>query len=453
MESLRSPAVAPSEDARLSKLWQSARQRAAGVAAVLVCGLLVTTFARPRVQGDGLVYYTFLRKLVGENIHGAYAYQPGSAYWNAPFYLVGRATGRPGISIAVASFVAGLLTLLLARRLLAGLGLPHGWALVTIALIGTPLWYYVVFEPSYTHVVDGLVFTAAATALGVALREGRGTWAVAAGACVGFLPCVRYANVFVVPFLLAPLVLRDRRLGLIACFSAVVSGAIAFSVPLLAGIRYGEPPPPPSSPVDRGSLFSFDPTAPFKMLFSLHRGLFLWTPLTFVAAAGYVLWLRRDRLNRSYLLSLAGASLALVVGYSGWGRWWDGGFSFSERFLASLFPIFVIGAAALVRQYSLRGLALVAGAAGASLLIGLTFAYGYKGQHQVNGVDTILRLYVKGDRTLPGMARQVGVHARDRWEAILGARRHDRRSRGLMRRPSASLAGADRPPNGPLISS
>jgi hypothetical protein len=159
------------------------------------------------------------------------------------------------------------------------------------------------------------------------------------------------------------------------------------------------------------------------MLFSVQRGLFLWTPLTFVTVVGYLVWLRRDPLNRSFLVSVGGGGLALVVGYAGWGNLWPAGFSFSERYLASLFPIFVIGAAAIVRIYSWRGIALIAGTSCVSLVIGLTFAYGYKGQNAANGIDTILRLYVKGDRTLPGIARQVGVHGRDRWETIFAGGR------------------------------
>lgn len=410
MELLKRPAVVLADDLRPGGERDTLRRkRAVGVAGVLASGLVAMTFARPRIQGDGLVYYAFMRKLLGENVKGAFAYQPGLAYWNAPFYLVGRAIGKPEVSIAVASYVACLLTLFLARRLLIGLGLPYGWVLLAVALIGTPLWYYVLFEPSYTHVLDGLVFTAAATALGAALRVGRGRWAVAAGACAGFLPSVRYANVFVVPFLIAPLILRNRRLGSIACVSALTAGMLAFAVPILAGVHYGKPD---------SSTVSIDPTAPFKMLFSVQRGLFLWTPLTFVTVVGYLAWLRRDPLNRSFLVSVGGGGLALVVGYAGWGNLWPAGFSFSERYLASLFPIFVIGAAAIVRLYSWRGIALIAGTSCVSLVIGFTFAYGYKGQNAANGVDTILRLYVNGDRTLPGIARQVGVHARDRWETI-----------------------------------
>jgi hypothetical protein len=419
MESLKGSVVAPSHDAGLSGPDRLAGRLLIGATAVLLSALVVMTFARPRVKGDGLVYYAFLRKLLGENVRGAFAYQPGTAYWNAPFYLVGRAIGKPGVSIAVASYVACLLTVWFGRQLLAGLGLPHGWLLTAVALIGTPLWYYVVFEPSYTHAADGLVFTVAALALQTVLRERRVAWAITAGACAGFLPAVRYANVFVVPFLVGALLLKDRRLGSIASVSAIATGALAFSVPLLAGIPYGTQAGPSSS-ASGGSLISFDPTVPFKMLFSLHRGLFLWTPLTLVAAVGYLIWLRRDPLHRFFLVSLGGAAVALVACYAGWGRWWDAGDSFSERFLASLFPIFLIGAAALVRLYSLRGIAVVAVAACVSLLIGLTFAYGYKGVNQTKGVDTIFRLYVTGDRTLPGIARTAGVHARDRWEAILG---------------------------------
>ena len=41
-------------------------------------------------------------------------------------------------------------------------------------------------------------------------------------------------------------------------------------------------------------MAKFDPRVPFKMLFTLKRGLFLWTPLTAFAVVGFVLLARRD---------------------------------------------------------------------------------------------------------------------------------------------------------------
>ena len=55
----------------------------------------------------------------------------------------------------------------------------------------------------------------------------------------------------------------------------------------------------------------FDLRVPAKMLFSLQRGLFLWTPLTLLASIGFALLLRSRRDRRPYLWGLAVSALCL----------------------------------------------------------------------------------------------------------------------------------------------
>ena len=56
-------------------------------------GLFALTFSLFQAKGDALVYYNLLRKFFGEEPDFAYAYQFGSAVWNAPFFLVGKSFG------------------------------------------------------------------------------------------------------------------------------------------------------------------------------------------------------------------------------------------------------------------------------------------------------------------------------------------------------------------------
>src|SRR4029079_1527970 len=102
-------------------------------------------------------------------------------------------------------------------------------------------------------------------------------------------------------------------------------------------------------PVLRQTDFSV--TARLKMLFTLHRGLFVFTPLTFFATVGFVLLLRRDRRNRPFLLTLGVSAAALLLIHSFWGKLWDGGGSFSQRFLTALFPFFLVGTAEFIRRW------------------------------------------------------------------------------------------------------
>jgi hypothetical protein len=132
--------------------------------------VLLAAFAPFTVSGDGVVYYDFTRRLLGDDVPGI-AYQTGVGLWNAPFYLFGRLLGLPlgdqtddtfvDPSITIAAALAMLMTLVAADRLLRELSLPRVTVIV-FALLGTPLWYYGVYQPSYTHVVDALCLTVAA---------------------------------------------------------------------------------------------------------------------------------------------------------------------------------------------------------------------------------------------------------------------------------------------------
>ncbi len=108
--------------------------------------------------------------------------------------------------------------------------------------------------------------------------------------------------------------------------TAVVGATCILSLPLLLGIPYGLPPQEAAAGnaggrarrrcsrrhdrscsraarepvsvgggVDNLSSFKIDFAAPAKMLFTLKRGLFVWTPLTFFGVVGFLLLLHRDR--------------------------------------------------------------------------------------------------------------------------------------------------------------
>jgi hypothetical protein len=225
---------------------------------------------------------------------------------------------------------------------------------------------------------------------------------------------VRYANAALLPGMLLPLALRDRGDALRAAGAAAVCAAAAFAVPLLAGIDFANPGEnDPTEPPREHLLVSLDLLAPLRMLVSLHRGLFLWTPLTALGVAGFVLLLRRVR--RRELAGIGVAALSLLLVHIAWGRWWDGGWSFSQRFLTSLFPVFLLGLAELVRRRADAAYALGAVCAAWSVFVGLNHYYGFAGANRHSSLDDVVHLYTSGDRTPVGLARIVGGHVRDRW--------------------------------------
>src|SRR6186997_334904 len=57
--------------------------------------LFALTFDRPRIHDDGTLYFNFVRRLFGADVV-AQAYQFGSAFWTAPFYLVSQLVASRG---------------------------------------------------------------------------------------------------------------------------------------------------------------------------------------------------------------------------------------------------------------------------------------------------------------------------------------------------------------------
>jgi hypothetical protein len=355
------------------------------------------------VTGDGIVYYRFLQRLFGEHPPHPFAYQFGTALWNAPFWLVGVAVGSPEGAIAVGAQGALLVTAVLCVLLLRRLELPaNGW-LVLLALFGTPLWYYTVFAPAYSHAVDALVVTG----LVLALVTRSSPWLI--GALIGGAILTRYANGVWLPAALLPFaVRREWRRGLEAAASCVGVLIVGFLIPIVRGIPFGnpglhDPTEPPRHQLDA----QVDLLAPVKMLFSLHRGLFLWTPLTLLGVVGFVIVMRQRRELELYAVALG--SLLLLLVYAAWGRWWDGGFSFSARYLACLLPVYLIGIAELVRRSRLTYVVAVACVIW-SVFLGLNHHYGFEG---IDGHKSVVEI-ARG-RSPDQIVRIVVDHVRGRF--------------------------------------
>ena len=407
-------------------------------------GAFVLTFVHFQITGDGLVYFNLLRRYFGEQPDFAFAYQFGSDLWNLPFFLAGKGLSEifgatpqafhvslEEISITVATQAAFVLTLYLGWRLLRELDLPAGPAVLFLTTFGSPLFYYVVFEPAMKHAVDTLVMTAAALVVLRVYRCGTDRQAIALGALVGLSVNIRYANL---PFFLAVacgFALYKRRALAVSAVTALIVGPTIFALPALRGISYYQPSYFPKSAVRRialgehpliagtsNPLNGFDPTIPFKMLFSDHRGLFVWTPLTAFAVIGFVLLLRaaRNDSRKPFLWTLLAASTALVVGHAIWGQW-DGGFSYSTRFLTALFPFFLVGVAELRRRYGAAVYLALAVCVAWSLLLGFIRVVGYDGINASQSATDIARVFA---RTPGAFQRKVDKRATERWRYLWG---------------------------------
>ncbi len=438
----------------------AARFLTAPTAVVLLLYLLtVASLGSYSINNDSAVYFDFMRRLVGLPATAPPTAQFGSAVFTFPFFLVARGLDAAGlrslngapvdqISMVVAAVVAVVLLVHVAWRLLERLELPSGPTVIVLTVVGTPLFYYAALLPTYKHAFDTLFVTAAVLLLYQAWRRpSRGAlWAL--GGCMALMLVTRSANAAMIPGLLLPFVLGRRfraTLGVLGATIAVAAGL--YAVPLARGIELHHVKMPKVSLVGDGQIAAsslvavsdfgwckdypwkltlsqclrnklgvwVDPAAPVKMLVTPTRGLFLWTPLTALATVGFVLLTRRRRDLRPYLLGLGVAALGLLLVHMLWGDFWDNGFSFSQRFLTALFPVFLLGTAELVRRWRRPALAALSVCALFSLGLAFTFFVGYKGIGREDGVGTMVKLYVNGERTPQQLVRRVGVTARERW--------------------------------------
>jgi hypothetical protein len=409
------------------------------LSSIAVFLLVAASYAQARVSDDGVVYYDFMRRLAGEDVR-AHAYQFGVVFWNLPFYLVSRVvtTARGSdqienlsigvISVTIASISAVVAIFYVAWRLLRDLGLRGGPGAILLTVFGSPLFYYALFQPGLKHAFDALLATLLALLLlHASFRPTTTRLAVAIGLVLAVSITVRYANITLLAGVLY-VFLRQRApvMAYAASATAVVGATAILLLPLVLGVPYGLPPAPTAQLVrqseqlvsfrvplvvaaaapqpaaggngvdDLGS-FQLDVLAPAKMLFTVKRGLFVWTPLTLFGVIGYLLLMRRRPDLRTFLIGLGVSALALLLIHMVWGKAWEGGYSFSQRFLTSLFPVFVIGIAELLaRTRMLIAPVLVACVAWTAFLAVHHF-YGYDNVSYRDGADRIVELYRTGE--------------------------------------------------------
>ncbi len=409
---------------------------------------LMLSYVQVKVNNDGLVYYDFMRRLVGEDVRG-YAYQFGTSFWNLPFYLLGRLISVIGvgntvsglevgnIAVAVATNVAVIVIFYLAWRIIRDLGLRGGPGAILLTTFGTPLFYYAIFQPAYKHAVDTLVVTLLAFLLLRADREpGKTRVAVALGVIMAVAISIRYADAVLI---IGPIYVLLRARSFVQTYLlvtiALVGSTAILLIPLVRGIPYGLPsstnpapapalgkaastPPVPAESGDIVQGVQFDPLVPLKMLFTTKRGLFVWTPLTLFATLGYVVFAIQAKRHRGFLIGLGLSAIALLLVHSLWGGYWTGGFSFSQRFLTGLFPLFAVGIAALLQQTRMLVAPLLVACVAWSIFVALTQYYGYDHVSERDGIHRIVQVYTSGDKSLGRLWRERVVQQLDhRWHS------------------------------------
>jgi Dolichyl-phosphate-mannose-protein mannosyltransferase len=306
-------------------------------------------------SGDEQVQYGFVERLFGDVPH-ALGYYFGLGLIEAPFYGLGKLMKDAGLQsieghslpAAIVALGLGLLTLIawpLLASVLKGLGVRHAGFAILAAVLGTPYFYYATFVPGKNHAADGTLFTAVIylTYRYFSHAPVERWTPYALGVALGLSYTVRYfdgaESVALVGFLL-----WDRRwwhAAQIALTSAVVCGLLfiiphAYGVSVFSGGNYSAE-----------NVIVFAPLNPLRMLFTNHRGYFVWSPVSALAVIGLVfLWRRRPEC-RKFLFACYAMGIAVIASYA-LIPWWDGTWSFSQRFFTPLFPLVAIGLAGLI---------------------------------------------------------------------------------------------------------
>jgi len=327
-------------------------------------------------SGDEQTQFRFVQWIYGDAQH-AVGYFFGLGFAEAPFYGIGKLLDHAGLhtvaghpveksAIALGMGLLSLVAWPLLGNVIHGLRLRGDGVAILAAALGTPFFYYAVFYPGKSHALDALLFTGA---IWLAFRyfasERPERWLTfALGGVLGFAATVRYFNGAAVVALVL-LLLWWRR------WRHALEVSVVFAALVVIPLRIV---PAAGAPVFAGGIYSprkvvtFAPLNPFRMLFTDHRGYFVWSPVAALALIGIVLLFRRRPEHRRFLTSVCAMSLALMSAYT-LVPFWAGSWSFGQRFYTPLFPVVAIGLAGLIDAVPRTAVAAAAVATAWSLFL------------------------------------------------------------------------------------
>ncbi len=351
--------------------------------AIAVIAIFTLIFFKPVIAGDGVGYYVILEGTVRDQTFNftnqlryndvfngtavfyfeqsrqfVSQYPPGLALLSAPFYAASLFLDDFSIfhikdefflaergdilvhqlAAIIAPLLLFLIALLLSLKLSNKFGLKTGALALMLTFFGTPIIRYATYDLYYTHVAEaGLI--AVLLYLFFAERP-----VALQGAVIGLLTTVRYTSaLFLVPFALYYL-WKNQREKLVW----LAIGFAPFALALMAyfTLAYGSSfTTGYSASGALGGNFSIIPVGIVNVLFSLQSGLLVWSPLVLLSLYG--LWQWKD--ERKWILFGLFAVMLYVTSAFFHGTT---GYSFSNRYYAALFPIFVIGLALFLQRFS-----------------------------------------------------------------------------------------------------
>jgi len=217
-------------------------------------------------------------------------------------------------------------------------------SLVLFALVfGTNVFYYTIGEPSMSHIYSFALMSMFIYYAKKYFKDALMKDTLILAFLFGLITLIRPVNsiiILILPFVAGSFEqLKSGVLKLLGNSKYLIGGsAIALAIimiqPLLYKIQTGEF----FIYTYEGEGFNFLDPAIFDILFSYKKGLFLYTPLLFIALFGF----RRLYVQRKFeFYSLAIFLVFLTYILSSWWNWWYGG-SFSGRAYLEYLPLFAI---------------------------------------------------------------------------------------------------------------
>lgn len=300
------------------------------------------------------VFYDYRVDIDGQQTNKYFA---GTALLQAPFFGMAHAlsiiTDQPAdgysrwypVFINIGALFYLVLGLWMVDRLMVSYRIrPVHRAIVLAALaFGTNLFFYAVVEPGMSHVVSFACVALFAHAVRQFFAHFHTRYLVWAGVLLGLVVLIRPVNgliVWSIPFLAGGVdPLRRgwmvvRRGGRQVLAAIVLCGAIMSIQGWIWWSSTGH------FLVDTYPQEGFNWLEPhmFDLLFSYKKGLFVYTPMYFLALLGLVALWRRSRFQ---VYAWVGFFLLVTYVFSSWWMWWYGG-GFSSRVFVEYLPFFAL---------------------------------------------------------------------------------------------------------------
>ncbi len=289
--------------------------------------------------------------------------QPGNKYFVGvavlltPFFLtawfVSKITGHGSSgynmiffsSVAAAAIFYLLVALLYLRKLLLLLGSKEKWIGVVLLLLvfATNIFWYVLYEPSMSHIYSFAAVSAFLFFIKSYEIQKKTHQLICAAAALAIITLIRPVNVMIVlgvPFLsgsyenfliLLNTIFKNKKAML---FGIIIYSALVFIQPYIYYLTSGDFFKWPYA--DEG--FDFKHPHFWDGLFSYRKGLFIYTPIMFIAFLFIIPYFKKSMFAAlGYIISF----IVFIWVITSWSSWSYGG-AFSLRPVLEFYPLLII---------------------------------------------------------------------------------------------------------------